>query len=366
MNALSYLVAGLVLCQQAGSPVPDRPPPDPQSTDARARAMDQQVQEIKRLTAALQALGDPIQKRGDEEESEEFFKRSLRIIKGRALLLNKLRVECEQALEARYALENELEEYRRWIEEAERLQGIRKEEYEKRVEELRLRRVAVRNEGIVVAHLLHALLEARRQELLDQKKATDASEIAERAAELQKVLRGYDLVPNRDTLAKKYENLGIEELQAKLNELLGEIRDADFEASYIRQNLAVESPQMFKKFNRARREAIAKASSLIADSRYLEDQAAQVAIISKYLIRTLEELDRFMDIDQKALALEARLKNESVIADALKIVVGSLDVGKKRGASLDSLLPPDDLVSPTAKAPPPKRSDKAPPEEKKE
>src|SRR5262249_7562647 len=115
MNSLAPLFLALLLNQDVL--------PRGDVTEAKWRETQERIDEIQRLSRVLKELGDPIKPASADEEFQDRCKRALRILKGRAYLLVRLREEYQQALEKKYELESLVEEYKRWIEDAEKRQG---------------------------------------------------------------------------------------------------------------------------------------------------------------------------------------------------------------------------------------------------
>src|SRR5207248_1703608 len=104
--------------------------------------------------------------------------------------------------------------------------------HEAKVEELRKKRVGLRYEGNVVAYLLKQQLEEEIERFKDDKaQARKVEDLKKEVAQLEAALKDYARVANKEELLKTYTGLKAPLLRAKLDDLLAQIREVDFESN---------------------------------------------------------------------------------------------------------------------------------------
>ncbi len=298
-------------------------------TEQRADYLSESLQELKFLTERLEALGDPSQRRPEEQDdSDAYYARVQQIYENRARILIVLHWEYEEALEARFTLEADLHEYAQQMETVFQENEQRIAILEGRREQLAERELRARNEGIVVAALILRQLQERERQLGGQ---ADRAPSQERELErIRGEMSGYGWaereaprIAGRDDLERKYANHSLEELQTVLTTQRALVVDSQFEVNYLRTRVLQETPELLDEFfGTGSAQALARANDLLRESQVLEDRAAWVAILANYLYEDLEAIGRARSFVEQRQALRTILDQESVRRAALHKIAG--------------------------------------------
>jgi len=317
----------------AQSPAPMIDPPTEGVTVARVRQVEAKVAEVNRLTDLLKKASQEINQQGNQD-IEDYVGNAVFLLKTRAVLLVKLRVVCEEALHAKYALEATLDDYNLWLEAAQKASQQRDLDRERKVAELRKKADLVEQEFYIVADNLRRMLAQRQAKLSETENAKKENErelkqIDDRLARLAsyfEALKQADFRPKTNAdLEKKYGDLEADaypELEKRLDALDQDFSDARFEADFIEKNVLGSTSNLINKLGTARKTQLEKAKKLLEESRKLETIASEVAIASRHVRQMLVEIDAPIDVANKGILIEAKLAVEQDVGKALREITG--------------------------------------------
>ena len=308
-------------------------------TEQRTEYLRESLQELQRITAWLEDLGDPAIKEPNES-TDAYFERVEGFFRHRAQLLILLHWEYEEALETRYSLEADLKEYTYRINNAQKDSDRRFEDLKNRKDELQAETEVGRIEGIVATDVLRRALETEEKELSEKADKTPQGEeqlatIRGEIGELAFVKQAIALVADRQTREDRYTGMTAAQLRQAVETLRKKVVDSSFESRYLETHVLVESPKLLEQILGEDRSALIKAANdLLGQSREIEDRAAQVAIMAKYVREDLNTIADMVGLVELRVALQQILDDEKIRAPVLEKIVGKQS-GRLLGSDLE-------------------------------
>jgi len=261
--------------------------PSPDVTEEKRATLSDELRDAQMFMRLLEQLGSP--RRGDDE-SHEYFKRIERTFKARAHVLVKLQHYYERALEMKYALHEELEQYDRYLSTKANARKVYDEEVKKYLARLEQEVWELKKQARVVADKLARSLRA------ELSKAEDATEVER----LEKKIKQFDdfalieEVPEREEIEGKMGLAQLrdrEALEEKYQRCTDDIRAKMFERSYARVNIG-EFKEIEDQLDRSLVVTMNRARDFLKQPEVaaIELRARQVAIMSEFMIQRLAEV----------------------------------------------------------------------------
>ena len=296
-------------------------------TEKRSEYFKETLSELDKTAEWLDRLGDP-RKKETGESTDDYFDRVKSIYQHRARLLILLQWEYEEALEIRYELEADLKEYTGQLLEEDDKSKQRHAQLLKRKEELRRKRADARDELAVVGFLLRDAL--KKEERALEKKPEKTRRDKDHLADLQKQIKELEAarkeapsVANRQGREAKYENYTTEQLQTAVRAAISQVKDADFESRYLENHVLNETPQVFENLLGERYYRILQdANKLVTQTRVMEDRAAQVAILARYVREDLRSIDTAVGLIELRRRLQEILAAEGERREYVEKIAG--------------------------------------------
>src|SRR3989339_1399866 len=133
-------------------------------TDRKIQALSTEMGNLDATVKLLQEYGDPA-KVQPGESTKDYLRRVNKIMKARGHTVHLLHQRFEGALDAKFQLQTQLDEYVQWVEATAKRLKKYPEEYRVKAQQLDAALIEKRNDGRVLAHLIcQAAQEAGDQE----------------------------------------------------------------------------------------------------------------------------------------------------------------------------------------------------------
>jgi hypothetical protein len=247
--------------------------PAPKTVEKKVKDLGEKVATLESLRKRLESLGSPTQRQPGEAE-EAYALRVDRILKARALYVHLLHQQTQDALEAKFAAEAYLEDYRVWADGLAKALQITAETYRKRAAKMEADTAELEQDLIVLAHLIHEE---------DPKLAKQMDQLYDKEL--------LAAVKDRAGREEKFKKLKPEERVAKLDETVAAIKDNQFELRLLNGTAIRETAALANYLPDAHAKALKQLEDALSNNRRellnLEDRAAQVSILAKYALDNL-------------------------------------------------------------------------------
>ncbi len=316
-------------------------PTDVELTESKVEALSRELQQLEALTGVLQELGSPAEKEAGEE-TQEYLERVDVTMKARGMAVHLIHQQLERALDAKFQLAAQIDDYERWIQQLEAGLPDFRDRYRQRAEVLEGQATELRYDGMVLAELLHnAAREAGDQATADRYAVEFTMEGG------VNLLEG---LADREARRARFADLERAELEVRYASIEDQIVDLDFERRLLATHAILETEMLADLLPREHREMLRAAQDVLAVSKDLEDRAAQVSIIARYVFDNLQLVNRYPDAMRRRFVLQTRVVPELPRIDSVveELVGGRFPGGGRRGIMRPTSSSPNDIyrVSP--------------------
>ena len=284
MLAIVVLASGELRGQETSVPVPAPAAPSRQAvevTEEKKVALNQETAEFDAVSSLLDELGKATVKRKGES-SREYVKRANKIFKAQAYLLSLAAHHVESALDAKYQLESQVQDYADWVDHLSgRLRG-RGIKYEADVKALAQELQSIRYDGQVLAYLIST------QGGFDKA-------IQDRYAK-EYPATGIQGVPDYQARQEKYQKLPKEKWQEEFQKLVRLVELKTMERQFLIVKAIPESKELDDVLPAEHRRVLQEATEVLRKNSDLERTADQIAVYAKYVDANLD-LVSSIDLD---------------------------------------------------------------------
>ncbi len=322
-------------------------------TQSKAKVLRESLRVLDQINAELQQLGDPAKKEPGETVPE-YFQRVRSIFTKRAQYLVVLRLEYEKALQTRYELEVDLNEFTRTLQDREKKRKTKYLETDKLRDRLETRFKALQRESFIVCDMLATDLEDEIKKLaaktpLSEEQVRQRETCKKEVAQLQFARARIIALGNQAEIRGKYSGKSAAQLREELRKLENQIKDTKFEYNYVSTRVLNESRIFQEEWGRRCEEIIKDANAMMLKTRDMEDRAAAVAIMSKYVRDDLDAIGAALTITNLHAKLNEILEQEKDRAPYVDRILGVEPV-LSSNVQLQSLLT-SPLETPAEKSP---------------
>ncbi len=251
-----------------------------QVTEAKTEALSSEMAMLEAAGALLEGLGKATEKRKGESP-RQYLTRVNKIMKAEALLIHLAHERVEQALDAKYQLQEAVREYARWVEQMSLRIRERPDRYRSQVDELVEEIRDLRLDGQVLAHLI-----ATRGSF---------SESVKKRYEKEFPPGGVDAISDGASRQQKFLAMPEQQWPEEFRRLVREIQVREAKRQFLAARAIPESEELASLLPAEHHKMVEEATELLERHTDLETTADKVAIAAEYAMDNLELVSPFID-----------------------------------------------------------------------
>jgi hypothetical protein len=311
-------------------------PADVELTESKVEALSKELKQLESLTKVLKELGSPAQKQPGED-AKAHLERVDVTMKARGMAIHLIHQQLERALDAKFQLAAQIDDYEQWIRKLEAGLPEFKEKYQKRAGDLETQVLELQRDGMVLASLLYdAALAAGDQAAAERYKVEFM---------LEGGVNLLDSVPDAAARRAKFSGKDRGNLEAEYRGIEDQVVDLDFERRLLATHAILETEALAGLLPQEHREMLKAAQDALAASKDLEDRSAQISIIARYVFDNLQLVNRYPDALRRSFVLQTKVVPElPKIEEAVdSLIGGQLPLGGRRGIMRPTAVSPNDI-----------------------